>query len=305
MDYLDSEGLTYYDSKIKGHIDSVIENSVLPMIPKKGVVSPTSEGWVSGSQVYNAIGSGGGGGTAEYPFPYVKVKKCKKFASCCDGSLDISKSLDELYFYSKNYNPLMKSSIDSRYIIYARDYHSGGQMGGSGEVYEGRITEFSDENAFDLYLYYPSKGHAYVYSYRGDLSKTVTPFSEKVLGATYTSEGEMEIHNYYRIPDNWMTFYYIKQGDVYPSRVYSLVAPVLHIDDKIKIIGSKAFHRYSKYTDIYTTPITLYISAVEPPVIQSDTFYGFTAIHVPSGSLDLYKNASKWSAYGDYMIGDL
>ena len=40
MDYLDSNGLSYYDSKIKGHIDSVIENSVLPMIPKKGVVSP-------------------------------------------------------------------------------------------------------------------------------------------------------------------------------------------------------------------------------------------------------------------------
>ena len=87
MDYLDSNGLSYYDSKIKGHIDSVIENSVLPMIPKKGVVSSTSEGWVSGSQVYNAIGSGGGGGTAEYPFPYVKVKKCKKF---CTNSTHIS-----------------------------------------------------------------------------------------------------------------------------------------------------------------------------------------------------------------------
>ena len=299
MDYLDSNGLSYYDSKIKGHIDSVIENSVLPMIPKKGVVSSTSEGWVSGSQVYNAIGSGGGGGTvtAEYPFPYVKVKKCKKFASCCGGSLDILKSLDELYFYSKNYNPLMKSSIDSRYIIYAKDYYYGHQMAG-GKVYEGTITEFSDENAFDLYLYYPLKGHAYVYSYRGELSKTVTPFSEKVLGATYTSEGEMEIHNYYRIPNSWMTFYYREQENAYPSKVYSLVAPVLRIDDKIKYIESKALYTYK-------ANITLYISAVEPPVIQSDTFYGFNAIHVPSGSLDLYKSANNWSAYGDFMIGDL
>ena len=298
MDYLDSNGLSYYDSKIKGHIDSVIENSVLPMIPKKGVVSSTSEGWVSGSQVYNAIGSGGGGGTvtAEYPFSYVKVKKCKKFASCCDGSLDISKSLYELYFYSKNYNPLMKSSIDSRYIIYAKDYHYGGQMYG-GEVYEGRITEFSDENAFDLYLYYPSKGQAYVYSYRGDLSKTVTPFSEKVLGATYTSEGEMEIHNYCRIPNSWMT-YYNNEESIYSPKVYSLVAPVLRIDDKIQYIGSKALYTHK-------ANITLYISAVEPPVIQSDTFYGFNAIHVPSGSLDLYKSANNWSAYGDFMIGDL
>ena len=300
MDYLDSEGLTYYDSKIKGYTDEIIETSVLPMIPKKGVVSPTSEGWVSGSQVYNAIGSGGGGGTvtAEYPFPYVKVKKCKKFASCCDGSLDISKSLDELYFYSKNYNPLMKSRIDSRYIIYAKDYHSGGQMndGGFYEVYEGTITEFSDENAFDLYLYYPSKSYAYVYSYRGELSKTVTPFSEKVLGASYTSEGEMEIHNYYRIHNHWMT-YYDNEESIYSPKVYSLVAPVLRIDDKIQYIGSKAFYTHK-------ANITLYISAVEPPVIQSDTFYGFNAIHVPSGSLDLYKSANNWSAYGDYMIGD-
>ena len=298
MDYLDSNGLSYYDRKIKGHIDSVIENSVLPMIPKKGVVSSTSEGWVSGSQVYNAIGSGGGGGTvtSEYPFPYVKVKKCKKFASCCGGSLDILKSLDELYFYSKNYNPLMESSIDSRYIIYAKDYSYGHQMV-DGKVYEGEITEFSDENAFDLYLYYPSKGHAYVYSYRGELSKTVTPFSEKVLGATYTSEGEMEIHNYYRIPNNWMT-YYNNEESIYSPETYSLVAPVLHIDDKIKYIESKALYTHK-------ANITLYISAVEPPVIQSDTFYGFNAIHVPSGSLDLYKSANNWSAYGDYMIGDL
>ena len=298
MDYLNSEGLAYYDNKIKGHIDSVIENSVLPMIPKKGVVSPTSEGWVSGSQVYNAIGSGGGGGTvtAEYPFPYVKVKKCKKFASCCGGSLDILKSLDELYFHSKDYNPLMKSSIDSRYIIYAKDYHYGGQTY-EGTVYAGTITEFSDENAFDLYLYYPSYGHAYVYSYNGELNKTVTPFSKDMLGATYTSEGEMEIYNYYRIPNSWMTYYNKIEGYLIPE-VYSLVAPVLRIDDKIKYIESKAFYTYKNN-------ITLYISAVEPPVIQSDTFYGFNAIHVPSGSLDLYKSANNWSAYGDYMIGDL
>ena len=296
MDYLDSNGLSYYDRKIKGHIDSVIENSVLPMIPKKGVVALGNNGYVTGGQVYNAIGSGGGGGTSEYPFPYVKVKKCKKFASCCDGSLNILKSLDELYLYSKNYNPLMKSSIDSRYIIYAKDYMYGGQAY-DGRVYEGTITEFSDENAFDLYLYYPSNSHAYVYSYRGELSKTVTPFSEKVLGATYTSEGEMEIHNYYRIPNSWMT-YYNNEESIYSPKTYSLVAPVLHIDDKIKYIESKALYTHKKN-------ITLYISAVEPPVIQSDTFGSFNAIHVPSGSLDLYKSANNWSAYGDFMIGDL
>ena len=78
MDYLNSEGLTYYDSKIKGYTNDIIETSVLPMIPKKGVVALGDNGYVTGGQVYNAIGSGGGGGTvtAEYPLPYVKVKKC-------------------------------------------------------------------------------------------------------------------------------------------------------------------------------------------------------------------------------------
>ena len=51
--------------------------------------------------------------------------------------------------------------------------------------------------------------------------------------------------------------------------------------------------------------LTLYISAVEPPVIQTNSFYTFNEIHLPSGSLDLYKSANNWSAYGDFMIGDL
>ena len=289
MDYLDSNGLSYYDRKIKGHIDSVIENSVLPMIPKKGVVSPTSEGWVSGSQVYNAIGSGGGGGTvtAEFPFPYVKIKKCKRFVA-----------------YSYHYTsitPVMYEFRTSDYTIDNSPYPPSGTIDkssialGPGDGTGSRVLEYSDAYAFDASFYYPNNWEI-TYSQEN---------KDCPIGATYTSEGEMEIHNYYRIPNNWMTFYYIKQGDVYPSRVYSLIAPVLRIDDKIKIIGSKAFCRYNKYTDYHTTPITLYISAVEPPVIQSDTFGSFNAIHVPAGSLDLYKSASNWSAYGDYMIGDL
>lgn len=287
MDYLDSNGLSYYDSKIKGHIDSVIENSVLPMIPKKGVVSSTSEGWVSGSQVYNAIGSGGGGGTAEYPFPYVKVKKCKRFVAYTYDHTSITPVTYEFRTsdYTKdNYTHEPAGTVDKSTIAL-----------GPGDGTGSRVVAYSDEYAFDASFYYPNDWRI-TYSQED---------RDCPIGATYTSEGEMEIHNYYRIPNNWMTFYYRKEGDVYPSRVYSLVAPVLHIDDKIKIIGSKAFHRYNKYTDIGTTPITLYISAVEPPVIQWDTFGAVNAIHVPSGSLDLYKNASNWSGYGNYMIGDL
>lgn len=272
MDYLDSNGLSYYDSKIKGHIDSVIENSVLPMIPKKGVVSPTSEGWVSGSQVYNAIGSGGGGGTvtAEYPFPYVKVKKCKRFVA-----YSTYRNIDAVIYeirtsdYTQDLQNIEVSNING-YVAF-----------GSGSNY----GEFSDNSAFDASFSYPNRYQIY--------SKP----SNYTLGASYTSEGEMEIHNYYRIPNNWMTYYNRPEG-VLSTETYSLVAPVLHIDDKIKYIGSKALYTYNNN-------ITLYISAVEPPVIQSDTFYGFTAIHVPSGSLDLYKSANNWSAYGDYMIGDL
>ena len=286
MDYLNSEGLAYYDSKIKGYTNDIIETSVLPMIPKKGVVSPTSEGWVSGSQVYNAIGSGGGGGTvtAEYPFPYVKIKKCKRFVAYTYDAISVTPVTYEFRTSDYTQDNYPHGKVTNSYIAL-------GRADGTGS----NVVAYDDAYAFDASFYYPNNWEI-TYSQEN---------KDCPIGATYTSEGEMEVHNYYRIPNNWMTFYYIKQGAVYPSRVYSLVAPVLRIDDKIKIIGSEAFHRYSKYTDIYTTPITLYISAVEPPVIQSDTFYGFTAIHVPSGSLDLYKSANNWSAYGDYMIGDL
>ena len=264
MDYLDSNGLSYYDSKIKGHIDSVIENSVLPMIPKKGVVSSTSEGWVSGSQVYNAIGSGGGGGTAEYPFSYVKVKKCKKF---CTNSTYISYNTDTIVTILDLHTS--NTSI-SPVPIAVRNINGCFAMGQSINSMDG-VTAFNDSQAFDAMFFLPPQA-----------TMTTPSDSHYPSSALYTSEGEMEIHNYRAIRNEWMQ---------------SLTPSVLRIDDKIQYIGSKAFNNI--------TNITLYISAVEPPVIQSDTFYRLTAIHVPSGSLDLYKSANNWSAYGDYMIGDL
>ena len=264
MDYLDSNGLSYYDSKIKGHIDSVIENSVLPMIPKKGVVSPTSEGWVSGSQVYNAIGSGGGGGTAEYPFPYVKVKKCKKF---CTNSTHISYNTNNIVTILDLHTS--DTSISPVPIV-VRNINGCFAMGSSINSTNG-VTAFIDSQAFDAMFFLPPQA-----------SMTTPSDSKYPSSALYTSEGEMEIHNYRAIRNEWMQ---------------TLTPNVLRIDDKIQYIGSKAFRNDNN--------ITLYISAVEPPVIQSDTFYGFTAIHVPSGSLDLYKSANNWSAYGDFMVGDL
>ena len=265
MDYLDSNGLSYYDRKIKGHIDSVIENSVLPMIPKKGVVSPTSEGWVSGSQVYNAIGSGGGGGTAEYPFPYVKVKKCKKF---CTNSTHISYNTNNIVTILDLHTS--DTSISPVPIV-VRNINGCFAMGSSINSTNG-VTAFIDSQAFDAMFFLPPQA-----------SRTTPSDSKYPSSALYTSEGEMEIHNYKALRNEWMN---------------GIAPNVVRIDDKIQYIGSKALRQNSG-------TMTLYISAVEPPVIQSDTFYGFTAIHVPSGSLDLYKSANNWSAYGDYMIGDL
>lgn len=263
MDYLDSNGLSYYDSKIKGHIDSVIENSVLPMIPKKGVVSSTSEGWVSGSQVYNAIGSGGGGGTvtAEYPFPYVKVKKCKKF---CTNSTYLSNLVTILDLHTSD------TSI-SPVPIAVRNGNGCFAMGSKISSDTG-VAPFNDLQAFDAMFFLPPQA-----------SMTTPLDSNYPSSAIYTSEGEMEIHNYRAIIYKWIN---------------GIAPNVVRIDDKIQYIGSMALRQNSG-------TMTLYISAVEPPVIQSDTFYGFTAIHVPSGSLDLYKSANNWSAYGDFMVGDL
>ena len=262
MDYLDSNGLSYYDSKIKGHIDSVIENSVLPMIPKKGVVSPTSEGWVSGSQVYNAIGSGGGGGTAEYPFPYVKVKKCKKFCTNSTYINDAIVTILDLYTSDTSISPVP---------IAVRNGNGCFAMGSKISSDTG-VAPFTDSQAFDAMFFLPPQA-----------TMTTPSDSKYPSSAIYTSEGEMEIHNYRALRNEWMN---------------GIAPNVVRIDDKIQYIGSKALRQNSG-------TMTLYISAVEPPVIQSDTFGSFNAIHVPSGSLDLYKSANNWSAYGDFMVGDL
>ena len=267
MDYLDSNGLSYYDSKIKGYTNDIIETSVLPMIPKKGVVSSTSEGWVSGSQVYNAIGSGGGGGTvtAEYPFPYVKIKKCKIF--CTNSSYisdDFKNIVTILDLHTSNTTiaplPIANKNINGCFAL------------GSSISSDSGVTPFNDSQAFDAMFFLPPQA-----------TMTKPSNSKYPSSAIYTSEGEMEIHNYRAIRNQWMN---------------GIAPNVVRIDDKIQYIGSKALRQHSG-------TMTLYISAVEPPVIQSDTFYGFTAIHVPLGSLDLYKSANNWSAYGDYMIGDL
>ena len=263
MDYLDSNGLSYYDSKIKGHIDSVIENSVLPMIPKKGVVALGNNGYVTGGQVYNAIGSGGGGGTvtAEYPFPYVKVKKCKKF---CTNSTYLSNLVTIFDLHTSN------TSISPVPIDVGNG--NGFFAMGSSISHDSGVAPFPDSQAFDAMFFLPPQA-----------TMTTPSDYHYPSSAIYTSEGEMEIHNYKALRNEWMN---------------GIAPNVVRIDDKIQYIGSKALRQNSG-------TMTLYISAVEPPVIQSDTFYGFTAIHVPSGSLDLYKSANNWSAYGDYMIGDL
>ena len=265
MDYLNSEGLTYYDSKIKGHLDSVIENSVLPMIPKKGVVSSTSNGWVSGSQVYNAIESSGGTGTSGYSFPYVKVKKCKKF--CTNSSYigyNTTNIVTILDLHTSN------TSI-SPVPIAVRNINGCFAMGSSISSDKG-VAPFNDSQAFDAMFFLPPQA-----------SMTTPSDSHYPSSALYTSEGEMEIHNYRAIRNEWMN---------------GIAPNVVRIDDKIQYIGSKALRQNSG-------TMTLYISAVEPPVIQWDTFGSVNAIHVPSGSLDLYKSANNWSGYGDFMIGDL
>lgn len=276
MDYLDSNGLSYYDSKIKGHIDSVIENSVLPMIPKKGVVALGNNGYVTGGQVYNAIGSGGGGGTvtAEYPFPYVKIKKCKIFSACisdvsCSGSE--SSTIYDYHTSDGTVCPQIIKEVNTinRLAFYKEKFPTGEPI------------SFEDKYAFDASFFFPPQCHL------------VQPSSGLACYASYTSEGEMEIHNYLSVYNGWMTS---TNSGINPSSKTALCPSVLKIDDKIKYIGELAF---------YKSNLTLYISAVEPPIIQTNSFYTFKEIHVPSGSLDLYKSANNWSAYGDFMIGDL
>ena len=92
-------------------------------------------------------------------------------------------------------------------------------------------------------------------------------------------------------------FTHLGSGWMYSSD-RSFNVSILFIYDDVKFMDEYAF---------ISTPY-IYIYAVQPPVIQVNSFVNSSLIkeiHVPAGSLDLYKSANNWSAYGDFMIGDL
>ena len=270
MDYLDSEGLTYYDSKIKRYTDDIIETSVLPMIPKKGVVALGNNGYVTGNQVYNAIGSGGSVGSAEYPFPYVKIKKCRLFSAVVSDTYSPNSPISTIYDYHTSNSRIepqvikIKNSVN-RLFFYKEDWPSGDPI------------SFTDKYAFDASFFFSPQCYL------------VSPSSGYGCLAYYTSDGEMEIHNYLSVGSCWMT-------KTSGSNKDPLCPSILKIDDKIQYIGNYAFYKEN---------LTLYISAIEPPIIQTNSFKTFKEIHVPTDSLELYKTANNWSAYGDFMVGDL
>ena len=305
MDYLDSEGLTYYDSKIKGYTDDIIENSVLPMIPKKGVVALGNNGYVTGGQVYNAIGSGGGGGSGEgkYPFPYIKFGKCRKLMlqsvskATLTGSyyhrcyrkgladiLDVKFYDDSLYYLPSYTISASSNEINTNYIAIGKEFIKDTMKPVEDDPYI--LNPLSVGQELDVSIRYSEfNGVLLNESSSTSYSDSMKYFKgNKALDVIAES---MELHNYTFLGYRWMF-----------SSDSSFNVSNLFIYDNPKFIAEYA---------IISTPY-IYIYAVQPPVIQVDSFVNSSLIkeiHVPSGSLDLYKSASNWSAYGDFMIGDL
>ena len=302
MDYLDSNGLSYYDSKIKGHIDSVIENSVLPMSPKKGVVAEGNNGYVTGGQVYSVIG-GGGSGEGKYPFSYIKFGKCRKLMlqSASYGLLtgasyhrysrkgladilDVKFYDDSLYYLPYYTISASSNETNTNYIAIGKDFTKDTMTSEEDDPY--KLNPLGVGQELDVSIRYSEfNGVLLNESSSTSYSDSMKYFKgNKALDIIAES---MELHNYTHLGYRWMY-----------SSDYSFNVSNLFIYDNLKCMDEYA---------IMSTPY-IYIYAVQPPVIQVNSFVNSSLIkeiHVPSGSLDLYKSANNWSAYGDFMIGDL
>lgn len=302
MDYLDSEGLTYYDSKIKGYTNDIIETSVLPMIPKKGVVAEGNNGYVTGGQVYSVIG-GGGSGEGKYPFSYIKFGKCRKLMlqsssyAYLTGSeyhryyrkgladiLDVKFYDDSLYYLPYYTISASSNETNTNYIAIGKDFTKDTMTSVEDDPY--KLNPLSVGQELDVSIRYSEFNGGLL----NESSSTSYADSKKYFKGNKALDiiaESMELHNYTHLGYRWMY-----------SSDYSFNVSNLFIYDNLKCMDEYA---------IISTPY-IYIYAVQPPVIQVNSFVNSSSIkeiHVPADSLEAYKSANNWSAYADYMIGDL
>ena len=302
MDYLDSEGLTYYDSKIKGYTNEIIETSVLPMIPKKGVVAEGNNGYVTGGQVYSVIGGGGGSGEGKYPFSYIKFVKCRKlmlqsvsyfyltgasyhryYRKGLADILDVKFYDDSLYYLPYYTITASSNEANTNYIAIGKEFIKDTMKPVEDDPYI--LNPLNVGQELDVSIRY-SEFNGGLLNEPSSTSYSSTKYFKGNKALDVIAES-MELHNYTHLGSGWM---YTSDRSFNVSNLF--------IYDNLKCMDEHA---------IISTPY-IYIYAVQPPVIQVNSFVNSSLIkeiHVPAGSLDLYKSANNWSAYGDYMIGDL
>ena len=302
MDYLDSEGLTYYDSKIKGYTNDIIETSVLPMIPKKGVVAEGNNGYVTGGQVYSVMG-GGGSGEGKYPFSYIKFGKCRKLMlqsgskTTVTGAdyhryyrkgladiLDVKFYDDSIYYYPYCTISASSNETNTNYIAIGKEFIKDTMTYEEDDPY--KLNPLGVGKELDVSIRYSEFNGALL----NESPSTSYADSKKYFKGNKALDiiaESMELHNYTHLGYRWMY-----------SSDYSFNVSNLFIYDNLKCMDEYA---------IISTPY-IYIYAVQPPVIQVNAFVNSSSIkeiHVPAASLEAYKTANNWSAYGDFMIGDL
>lgn len=99
------------------------------------------------------------------------------------------------------------------------------------------------------------------------------------------------------------------------------VAPVIKLNEGLAVIGDFAFNNASiagemeipstvteigAYCFSYANITTVICKATTPPALKSEAFTSITAgftIKVPAASVAVYKAATNWSSYADYIVG--
>ena len=272
------------------------------MIPKKGVVAEGNNGYVTGGQVYSVIG-GGGSGEGKYPFSYIKFGKCRKlmlqsasyglltgasyhryYRKGLADILDVKFYDDSLYYYPYYTISASSNEINANYIAIGKEFIKDTMTSVEDDPYI--LNPLGVGQELDVSIRYSEFNGALL----DESPSTSYSDSRKYFKGNKALDiiaESMELHNYTHLGCRWMY-----------SSDRSFNVSNLFIYDNLKCMDEYA---------IMSTPY-IYIYAVQPPVIQVDSFINpslIKEIHVPSGSLDLYKSANNWSAYGDFMIGDL
>lgn len=151
--------------------------------------------------------------------------------------------------------------------------------------------------------------------------------SRRLILANYGLGGDIEIDTTYAIyytssDGNVITPYRTNFGSAIVTNIYVNGQGIISFNGPVTTIGNSAFYGCTSLKSITipegvteigqsafyvcTSLTSVYCKAITPPSLGGYVFYGNHSdrkIYVPTGSVDAYKSATRWSEYADAIVG--